>query len=122
MPLALRKELLAWHVARSGRATGTALCVGASLDFLTGEQRRTPEWMQLLSMEWLFRLLTNPRRLWRRYMIEGPAILPIYRHWLAQRHRRRPSMFSGNRFGKYHRGHGCAPLYLVGRCNAGRLF
>lgn len=80
-----QQELLAWHVARSGRAVGTGLCVGASLDFLTGAQRRAPAWMQAISMEWLFRLLTNPQRLWRRYIIEGPAILPIYRQWLSHR-------------------------------------
>lgn len=85
-----QQELLAWHVARSGRATGTALCVGASLDFLTGDQRRAPEWMQTISMEWLFRLMTNPRRLWRRYVIEGPVIWPIYRSWLTRRDARRP--------------------------------
>ena len=80
-----QQELLAWHVARSGRAIGTALCVGASLEFLTGEQRRAPGWMQSMSLEWLYRLLTNPRRLWRRYVIEGPTILPIYRAWLSRR-------------------------------------
>ncbi|NWK95839.1 glycosyltransferase [Sphingobium lactosutens] len=97
-----QQELLAWHVARSGRATGTALCVGASLDFLTGEQRRAPEWMQMLSMEWLFRLLTNPRRLWRRYMIEGPVILPIYRNWLARRRRSRVRIPPGAGLGQHH--------------------
>jgi exopolysaccharide biosynthesis WecB/TagA/CpsF family protein len=80
-----QQELLAWHVARTGKAVGTALCVGASLEFLTGEQRRAPGWMQAISLEWLFRLLSNPRRLWRRYMIEGPAILPIYRRWRLRR-------------------------------------
>ncbi|MCB4858168.1 WecB/TagA/CpsF family glycosyltransferase [Sphingobium sp. PNB] len=80
-----QQEMLAWHVARTGKAVGTALCVGASLEFLTGEQVRAPGWMQAMSLEWLFRFLSNPRRLWRRYMIEGPVILPIYRKWLSRR-------------------------------------
>jgi exopolysaccharide biosynthesis WecB/TagA/CpsF family protein len=80
-----QQELLAWHVGRSGRAVGTALCIGASLDFLTGEQKRAPVWMQRTSLEWLHRLLSNPQRLWRRYMMEGPSILPIYRKWKGSR-------------------------------------
>ncbi|WP_022681763.1 WecB/TagA/CpsF family glycosyltransferase [Sphingobium bisphenolivorans] len=80
-----QQELLAWHVARTSSAVGIGLCVGASLDFLTGVQKRAPDWMQAMSLEWLHRLLSNPGRLWRRYMIEGPAIWPIYRRWLAHR-------------------------------------
>lgn len=44
-----------------------ALCVGATIDFLAGEKRRAPQWMQKLGLEWLFRCLSEPRRLARRY-------------------------------------------------------
>ncbi len=44
-----------------------ALCVGAAIDFLAGEKRRAPRWMQKLGLEWLFRCLSEPRRLARRY-------------------------------------------------------
>lgn len=41
--------------------------VGASLDFLAGSVPRAPEWMQKVGVEWFFRLLSEPRRLWKRY-------------------------------------------------------
>ncbi|QQE78738.1 WecB/TagA/CpsF family glycosyltransferase [Alicyclobacillus sp. SO9] len=42
--------------------------VGASFDFLAGTLPRAPKWMQVVGLEWLFRLITEPRRLWRRYL------------------------------------------------------
>jgi N-acetylglucosaminyldiphosphoundecaprenol N-acetyl-beta-D-mannosaminyltransferase len=44
-----------------------ALCVGATIDFLAGEKRRAPRWIQQLRMEWLHRLCSEPQRLARRY-------------------------------------------------------
>lgn len=44
-----------------------ALCVGATIDFLAGEKRRAPRWMQLCGIEWLHRMLSEPRRLVKRY-------------------------------------------------------
>jgi hypothetical protein len=44
---------------------------------MTGAERRAPTWMQRAGLEWLFRLLQNPKRLSRRYLIRGPAILPL---------------------------------------------
>lgn len=41
--------------------------VGAAFDFLAGTKRQAPAWMQKRGLEWLFRLLSEPRRLWRRY-------------------------------------------------------
>lgn len=86
-----QQEILAYQIACSGQATGIALCVGASLQFLTGDQQRAPRWLQQLALEWLFRLLSNPQRLWRRYLVDGPLILPIYSAWREQcDHRRQP--------------------------------
>jgi N-acetylglucosaminyldiphosphoundecaprenol N-acetyl-beta-D-mannosaminyltransferase len=42
--------------------------VGAAFDFLSGQKKRTPLWIQNLGFEWLFRLSTEPRRLWKRYL------------------------------------------------------
>lgn len=78
-----QSEMLATRIVRQGRATGTLLCIGASIEFLTGEKRRAPRWMQRIGLEWLHRLLSEPRRLWRRYLVEGPAILGIVRRWKA---------------------------------------
>lgn len=69
-----QQEQLAGLLRQRGTARGLALCVGASLNFLTGRERRAPRWMQLLSLEWLYRLAQDPRRLWIRYLVRGPRI------------------------------------------------
>ena len=45
----------------------TALCIGATIDFLAGEKARAPRWMQRCGLEWLHRLSTEPKRLFKRY-------------------------------------------------------
>jgi N-acetylglucosaminyldiphosphoundecaprenol N-acetyl-beta-D-mannosaminyltransferase len=69
-----QQEILASHIANHPRARGVGLCVGASIDFLTGKQRRAPVWVQKAGLEWLHRLLSDPRRLATRYLIECPRI------------------------------------------------
>jgi N-acetylglucosaminyldiphosphoundecaprenol N-acetyl-beta-D-mannosaminyltransferase len=49
--------------------------VGAAFDFLSGTVRQAPRWMQRSGLEWAFRLATDPRRLWRRYLIDNPWFL-----------------------------------------------
>ena len=83
-----QQEMIARETRDMPGAGGTALCVGAGLEFLTGDQKRAPRQLQLLGLEWAHRLATNPRRLWRRYLVEGPRILPIYIGW-ATRGRRK---------------------------------
>ncbi len=46
--------------------------VGAAFDFHSGAVRQAPRWMQRSGLEWLFRLVIDPRRLWRRYLIDNP--------------------------------------------------
>ncbi len=72
------QEMIAQQLAELGRASGVALCVGASIDFLTGARSRAPRWLQKLSLEWAYRLAQEPGRLWRRYLIESPKILRIF--------------------------------------------
>ena len=71
-----RQEILA-DKAREAGAEGSALCIGASLMFLAGEEKRAPEFIQKLSLEWLFRLLQSPGRLTKRYLVDGLKIIPI---------------------------------------------
>ncbi|MFN7673845.1 MAG: WecB/TagA/CpsF family glycosyltransferase, partial [bacterium] len=80
-----QQEMLAYTIAKQGQAVGIGLCVGASIDFLSGNRKRAPQWMQQARLEWLFRLLDEPQKLWRRYLVEGPK---IFRIWLAWRKRR----------------------------------
>jgi N-acetylglucosaminyldiphosphoundecaprenol N-acetyl-beta-D-mannosaminyltransferase len=72
-----RQEIVARAVKQRGRATGTALCVGASLRFLSGEERRAPRLVQRAGMEWAWRLAQDPRRLARRYLVEDPLLLAL---------------------------------------------
>lgn len=51
------------------------LGVGAAFDFNSGSVRQAPRWMRERGLEWLFRLLLEPRRLWRRYLIRGPEFV-----------------------------------------------
>jgi exopolysaccharide biosynthesis WecB/TagA/CpsF family protein len=70
-----QQEILAYHIADHPQARGVGLCIGASIDFLTGRQRRAPIWVQKAGLEWLHRLLSDPQRLAARYLIECPRIL-----------------------------------------------
>ena len=84
-----QQELVAWEMQQTGAASGTALCIGASIDFLIGTQSRAPKLIRRLGVEWGWRLLTQPRRLARRYLVDGPAIFPIVWRWRkAQRVRK----------------------------------
>lgn len=47
----------------------TTVAVGAAFDFLSGSKRQAPDWMSKSGFEWLYRLVTEPKRLWRRYLI-----------------------------------------------------
>jgi exopolysaccharide biosynthesis WecB/TagA/CpsF family protein len=69
-----QQEILAYRIADHPQARGVGLCIGASIDFLIGKQRRAPVWVQRASLEWLHRLLSDPRRLATRYLIECPRI------------------------------------------------
>lgn len=61
------KQELWVHAHRESIAARAALCIGAAIDFLAGERKRAPKWMRRCGLEWFYRLLGEPRRLWRRY-------------------------------------------------------
>jgi N-acetylglucosaminyldiphosphoundecaprenol N-acetyl-beta-D-mannosaminyltransferase len=54
------------------------LGVGASFDFYAGNVKESPQWLQNIGLEWLYRLVQEPRRLWYRYLILNPRFM-----WLA---------------------------------------
>ena len=72
------QELIADQLRQQGCRRGIALCVGASIDFIVGRSVRAPRIFSTLGIEWAFRLALEPRRLWRRYLIEAPQILRIF--------------------------------------------
>ena len=61
-----------WHELDIHCHVGT---IGAVFDFFAGTYQRAPEWWQEHSLEWLYRLLKEPRRMWRRYIIGNPLFL-----------------------------------------------
>jgi N-acetylglucosaminyldiphosphoundecaprenol N-acetyl-beta-D-mannosaminyltransferase len=65
-----------------------ALGIGASIDFLGGAEKRAPRWMQRVGLEWSYRLMRQPRRMWKRYLIDDA---PFFLHVLAQALGRRPA-------------------------------
>ncbi|MEO1040283.1 MAG: WecB/TagA/CpsF family glycosyltransferase [Pseudomonadota bacterium] len=84
-----QQEMIAEACLDRGDCTGVGLCVGASIDFLTGRAVRAPKWMQRSRAEWLHRLLSEPRRMWRRYLVEGPKVLFLWWEWRRARARLR---------------------------------
>ena len=57
--------------------------VGAAFDFHAGRVRQAPAWMQRSGLEWFHRLMMEPRRLWRRYLLQTPLFLPLWFMQLA---------------------------------------
>jgi len=80
-----QQEMIAMAAQERGDCAGLGFCVGASLDFLAGKVKRAPKWMQMIRMEWLYRLLSEPRRLWKRYLVDGPRIFAIWLKWVLKR-------------------------------------
>jgi N-acetylglucosaminyldiphosphoundecaprenol N-acetyl-beta-D-mannosaminyltransferase len=72
-----RQEYLAAALAAAGDVTGTGLCIGASLEFLSGACRRAPLILQRSGLEWLFRFASNPRKLFRRYVVNSPFVIAL---------------------------------------------
>jgi N-acetylglucosaminyldiphosphoundecaprenol N-acetyl-beta-D-mannosaminyltransferase len=66
-----------WMAAHKGRVQAVMVGVGAAFDFLAGTKRQAPRWMMPLGLEWLFRLATEPRRLWKRYLKHNPRYVVL---------------------------------------------
>lgn len=58
-----------WMAAHRGRINAVMVGVGAAFDYHTGTIKRAPKWMQDNGLEWFYRLVSEPRRLWKRYLV-----------------------------------------------------
>jgi len=68
-----------WMHRNIGRYPGVVVVgIGAAFDFLAGTKPEAPGWMQRAGLEWLFRLGSEPKRLWRRYIFNNPAYLFLW--------------------------------------------
>jgi len=83
-----QQELIAETLRCRGRSLGLVLCIGAGLEFLTGTKPRAPAWLAGLRLEWLFRMVTEPRRLAPRYI----GLAPRFFRLLAEEYARRPKV------------------------------
>jgi len=64
-----------WMAERKPQLRSVMIGIGAALDFHAGRVPRAPRWMQKCGLEWVFRLMMEPRRLWRRYLIHNPRFI-----------------------------------------------
>lgn len=113
-----QQEILARRVADDPQARGVGLCVGASIDFLTGEQRRAPLWVQKSGLEWLYRLVSDPHRFARRYLLESPRIFYLtYLDWKKNA----PSPQAGARWGPSSYASRIRAMVDWGRCAEGNF-
>lgn len=64
-----------WMAEHVDRLPVTMIGVGAAFDFHSGEVERAPKWMQKSGLEWLHRLMSEPKRLWKRYLIQAPKFV-----------------------------------------------
>lgn len=74
-----------WVAAHKGRVTAVTVAVGAAFDFIAGNISHAPGWMQRAGLEWLWRLLLDPRRLWKRYLFTNSWFLFYFLRELSLR-------------------------------------
>jgi N-acetylglucosaminyldiphosphoundecaprenol N-acetyl-beta-D-mannosaminyltransferase len=85
-----------WMAAHRGKVQAVMVGVGAAFDFLSGAKRQAPRWMMGIGLEWLFRLATEPRRLWKRYLKHNPRFVALFaRQLLTTRFGRAAAARSG---------------------------
>lgn len=65
-----KQEIFSYHLSRRIKKNKVIIPVGAAFDFISGVKKQAPKWMGDWGLEWLFRLINEPR-LWKRYMIDG---------------------------------------------------
>lgn len=80
-----QSDVIAYQLAHHPQACGIGLSIGASLEFLVGTKRRAPRWVQRMGLEWLHRVLSEPRRLWRRYAYSVVPLIKLFSHEVVAR-------------------------------------
>jgi N-acetylglucosaminyldiphosphoundecaprenol N-acetyl-beta-D-mannosaminyltransferase len=75
-----------WMARQQGKLKAVMIGVGAAFSFHSGETSQAPRWMMEVGLEWLYRLIMEPGRLWKRYLINNPSfailfIFQLVKHW-----------------------------------------
>ncbi len=80
------KQEILIHRTLEAVKPAVSIGVGGTLDFLVGRYKRAPRWIGRVGLEWAYRLAQEPRRLWRRYLVEGPRFAGVaLSTWMAPR-------------------------------------
>jgi len=75
-----------WMAEHIDKLNCVMLGVGAAFDFIAGSKKHAPRWIQNMGLEWLYRLCSEPRRLWRRYLKQNPRFVWYFmQQWLFKR-------------------------------------
>jgi N-acetylglucosaminyldiphosphoundecaprenol N-acetyl-beta-D-mannosaminyltransferase len=77
-----------WMARQQGKLQAVMIGVGAAFSFHSGEVSQAPRWMMARGLEWLYRLVQEPGRLWKRYLVNNPAFvgllgLQLMQYWLS---------------------------------------
>jgi N-acetylglucosaminyldiphosphoundecaprenol N-acetyl-beta-D-mannosaminyltransferase len=84
-----------WMAGHRGRVTAVMIGVGAAFDFLAGTKRQAPRFLQRAGLEWVFRLATEPTRLWKRYLRQNPRFAMLFGRQLVR------AWVTGSRSGRH---------------------
>lgn len=71
-----RQEL--WVAQHKGRVNAVMMAIGAAFDYYAGNIERAPRWMQRNGLEWLYRLIQEPNRLWKRYLLTNSHFIYLF--------------------------------------------
>lgn len=86
-----------WMAAMKGRVNATMIGLGGALPVMIGMQKRAPQWMQNMSLEWLFRFAQEPKRLFKRYLVTNSMFMALlFKEWVLIKLKRSP--LSGKNF------------------------
>ena len=72
------------------------LAVGAAIDFAAGNKGRSPQWMSEMGLEWFYRLWSEPRRLWKRYLVDDLPFIWLILIQKLKGHKKRPKSISSD--------------------------
>lgn len=74
-----------WMASMKNRINACMVGIGGALPVMIGMQKRAPQWMQRISLEWLYRLVQEPRRLFKRYAVTNSIFLVLlFKQWVRQ--------------------------------------
>jgi N-acetylglucosaminyldiphosphoundecaprenol N-acetyl-beta-D-mannosaminyltransferase len=85
-----------WMAEHKDQLNCVMLGVGAAYDFIAGSKKHAPRWMQRVGLEWLFRLCSEPQRLWKRYLQQNPRFIYYFTKQLINHKFGRNKITKGN--------------------------